>query len=144
MGDSCLATIDPASLELSVIYLPRESARLRRLVITPDDAVWYTDYNQGYLGRYVPGTGEFTEWKTPSERSGPYAMAADAIGRIWFVETWPDPNLLVGFDPLMGTFFSVTPIPSGGGAVRNMVYDPDRNSLWFGTDTNNLARAVLP
>lgn len=144
LGTNGLATIDPASMELKVIYLPREQARLRRLVITPDDAVWYTDYNQGYIGRYEPETGEFTEWKTPSEQSGPYAMAADAMGRIWFVETWPETNLLVGFDPLAGTFFSVTPIPSGAGAVRNMVYDAGRNSLWFGTDTNNLAQAVLP
>lgn len=144
LGSNGLATVDPASLALKVIYLPREQARLRRLVITPDDVVWYSDYNQGYLGRYDPGSGEFTEWKTPSERSGPYAMAADANGRVWFVETWPNPNLLVGFDPLAGTFFSVTPIPSGAGAVRNMVYDPKRNSLWFGTDTNKLAQAVLP
>ncbi len=144
LGTNGLATIDPASLALKVIHLPRDQARLRRLVVTPDDAVWYADYEQGYIGRYEPASGEFTEWKTPSERSGPYAMAADANGRIWFVETWPNPNLLVGFDPLAGTFFSVTPIPSGAGAVRNMVYDPKRNSLWFGTDTGNLAQAVLP
>lgn len=144
LGTNGLATIDPASLALKVIQLPREQARLRRLVVTPDDAVWYADYEQGYIGRYEPASGEFTEWKTPSERSGPYAMAADANGRIWFVETWQNPNLLVGFDPLTETFFSVTPIPSGAGAVRNMVYDPKRNSLWFGTDTGNLAQAVLP
>jgi virginiamycin B lyase len=144
LGTNGLATIDPASLALKVIHLPREQARLRRLVVTPDDAVWYADYEQGYIGRYEPASGAFTEWKTPSERSGPYAMAADANGRIWFVETWQNPNLLVGFDPLTETFFSVTPIPSGAGAVRNMVYDPKRNSLWFGTDTGNLAQAVLP
>jgi virginiamycin B lyase len=144
LGTNGLATIDPKSLELKVIYLPRKDARLRRLAITSDDAVWYTDYAQGYIGRYEPESGEFTEWKTPSERSGPYAMAADADGRIWFVETWPETNLLVGFDPVAGTFFSVTPIPSGAGSVRHMVYDPNRNSLWFGTDTNNLAQAVLP
>ena len=144
LGTNGLATVDPATMELRVIHQPREQARLRRLVITADDAVWYTDYNEGYIGRYDPETGEFTEWKTPSERSGPYAMAADANGRIWFVETWPETNLLVGFDPQAGTFFSVTPIPSGAGAVRHMVYDPNRNSLWFGTDTNNLAQAVLP
>jgi virginiamycin B lyase len=144
LGTNGLSTIDPKTMKPELIYLPRDEARLRRLVITPDDAVWYTDYNQGYIGRYQPESGEFTEWKTPSEKSGPYAIAADAIGRIWFVETWPEINLLVGFDPLAGTFFSVTPIPSGAGAVRNMVFDPKRNSLWFGTDTNNLAQAVLP
>jgi virginiamycin B lyase len=144
LGTNGLATVDPKTLALKVIYLPREDARLRRLAITSDDAVWYTDYAQGFIGRYDPQSGEFTEWKTPSERSGPYAMAVDADDRIWFVETWPETNLLVGFDPLAGTFFSVTPIPSGAGSVRHMVYDPKRNSLWFGTDTNNLAQAVLP
>jgi virginiamycin B lyase len=144
LGTNGLATINPKTLELEVVYLPREEARLRRLAITDDNAIWYTDYSQGYIGRYDPQSGEFTEWKTPSEKSGPYAMAADNLGRVWFVETWPQPNLLVGFDPLFGTFFSVTPIPSGAGSVRHMVYDPARNSLWFGTDTNNLAQAVLP
>jgi len=144
LGTNGLATIDPKSLELTVVNLPRKDARLRRLAITHDDAVWYTDYTQGYIGRYDPERGEFKEWKTPSEESGPYAMATDILGRIWFVETWPQPNLLVGFDPLFDTFFSVTPIPSGGGSVRHMVYDQDRNSLWFGTDTNNLAQAILP
>lgn len=144
LGTNALATVNPRTLELTTIHLPREDARLRRLAITHDDAVWYTDYAQGYIGRYDPASGEFKEWKTPSEQAGPYAMAADNLGRVWFVETWPQPNLLVGFDPLFGTFFSVTPIPSGGGAVRHMVYDPDRNSLWFGTDTNNLAQAILP
>lgn len=144
LGTNGLATIDPRSLALKVVPLPREDARLRRLAITYDDAIWYTDYTQGYIGRYDPESGEFQEWKTPSDHSGPYAMAADNLGRVWFVETWPQPNLLVGFDPLFGTFFSVTPIPSGAGTVRHMVYDPARNSLWFGTDTNNLAQAVLP
>ena len=144
LGTNGLATVNPGTLELQIIRLPREDARLRRLAITRDDLVWYADYTQGYIGSYNPESGEFKEWKTPSEQAGPYAMAADNLGRVWFVETWPKPNLLVGFDPLLGTFFSVTPIPSGAGAVRHMVYDAPRNSLWFGTDTNNLAQAVLP
>jgi virginiamycin B lyase len=144
LGTNGLATVDPKTLALQVVYLPREEARLRRLAITADDLVWYTDYNGGYFGRYDPGTSTFREWKTPSERSGPYAMASDRSGRIWFVETSPNPNLLVGFDPRIEMIFSVTPIPSGGGAVRHMVYDENSNSLWFGTDTNNLAQALLP
>ncbi len=144
LGTNALASIDPQTLKLSVVVTPRDGARLRRLVITRDDKVWYTDYAEGIFGRYDPKAENFREWKTPSEHSGPYAMAADGDGRIWFVETWPNPNLLVGFDPVNETIFSITAIPSGGGAVRNMVFDPNRNSLWFGTDTNNLAQAVLP
>jgi len=144
LGTNGLATIDPQTMELEVVILPRAEARLRRLAITRDDLIWYTDYAGGYIGRYEPHTGVISEWKTPSEQSGPYAMAADADGRIWFVETWPEPNLLVGFDPITEMFFSITPIPSGAGSVRHMVFDPARNSLWFGTDTNNLAQAILP
>ena len=54
LGTNGLATIDPETMELNVIYLPRENARLRRLVITADDMVWYTDYSQGFIGRYNP------------------------------------------------------------------------------------------
>lgn len=144
LGTNALATIDPVKLESRLIYLPRENARLRRLDVTRDNKVWYGDYAQGYIGMYDPETGEFTEWKTPSEKSFPYAMAIDSLERVWFVETGPQPNLLVGFDPVSGIFFSITPIPNGGGSIRNMVYDPNRNSLWFGTDSNFLTQAILP
>ena len=144
LGTNALATVDPITLQPSTIYLPREEARLRRVAITREDIIWYTDYVGGYIGRYDPETGDFTEWKTPSDRSLPYAMATDKLDRIWFVETGPQPNLLVGFDPLFERFFSITPIPSGGGSVRNMVFDPNRDSLWFGTDTNFLTQAILP
>ncbi|MDX1379710.1 MAG: hypothetical protein R3233_01250, partial [Xanthomonadales bacterium] len=89
-------------------------------------------------------TQSFKEYRNPSEKSGPYAMAADSKGRVWYVETHPDPNLLIGFDPATEQVFSKTPVPSGAGAVRHMVYEPATNSLWFGTDTNNLAQARLP
>ena len=48
----------------------------------------------------------------------PLVLSVDHRDRIWFVETHPDPNRLVGFDPDSETFFSVNPIPGGAGAVR--------------------------
>ena len=39
--------------------------------------------------------------------------------------------------------FVVLP-PSGGGAVRHMVYHAPSNSMWFGTDTGTIGRARLP
>ena len=145
LGTNKLATVNPANLALREIELPRENARPRRVAVTDDGTVWYVDYQEGYLGQYHPKNEQFREWRAPGEdRSGPYAMAADARSRLWFVETWQSPNRLVGFDPDSETFFSQTAIPSGGGAVRHMYYDAASNSLWFGTDTNNLARAVLP
>jgi len=143
LGTNKIVRITP-DMKLTEIELPREDARPRRIAIT-GRGIWYVDYARGYLGLYDPGAGEFREWQSElGHRSGPYAMAADDQGRIWFVETHPDPNRFVGFDPESESFFSITEIPSGAGAVRHMVFDPPRNAVWFGTDTNNLGRARLP
>ena len=144
-GTNKLATVDPASMELRTVDLPRAEARPRRLEVTSDGRVWYVDYADGYLGAYDPNTGEFEEWRAPSaERSRPYATELDAQGRIWFVETGVQPNLFVGFDPKTETFFGSTPIPSGGRTVRHMMYHAPTHTIWFGTDTENIGRAVLP
>lgn len=144
LGTNKLATVDPGTFEVTEIDLPRADARPRRLAITGDGRVWYGDYAKGRVGVYDPATRRFQEWPAPSERSGPYAFGSDGKGRIWFVETFPQPNLLQGLDPASGEYLAASPIPSGGGGVRHMVFDPDRNSLWFGTDRNTLARVHLP
>ena len=143
LGTNKLARITP-EMELTEIELPRAEARPRRIAIT-DRGIWYGDYARGYLGVYDPDSGGFEEWSiSPPEQSGPYAMADDGQGRIWVVETHPDPNRFIGFDPASETFFSITAVPSGGGTIRHMVHDPERNVIWFGTDTNNLGMAQLP
>lgn len=143
-GTNKLARVDAETLELTEIELPREEARPRRLAYT-ESGVYYGDYAKGYLGHYDPDTGEFQEWRMPGgDRSGAYAVAADDEGRIWFVETWQDPNRFVGFDPETEAFFAMGDVPSGGGTVRHMVFDPETDSLWFGTDTNYLGQAVVP
>lgn len=145
LGTNKLATVDPDTLELTEIELPRDDARPRRLAMTSDGGIWYVDYSQGYLGRYAPDSGEFTEWLAPSgEGSRPYGMAVDHRDRIWFVETGPATNRFVGFDPGREAFFSITPVPSGAGAVRHMYFHEPGKAIWFGTDTNNIARANMP
>lgn len=142
LGSNKLATVDPETLELTEIELPRDGARPRRLGMTSDGAIWYVDYAQGYLGRYDPASEDFEEWRAPSgEDARPYGMAVDHRDRIWFVETGPSKNRFVGFDPRRGEFFSVTPIPSRAGAVRHMYFHEAEREIWFGTDTNNIARA---
>ena len=144
-GTNKLATVDPATMELREISLPREDARPRRLVVTSDGRVWYGDYSGGYLGRYDPRDGSFEEWPLPSGGGAlPYGMALDDRGRIWLVETGPRPNQLVGFDPATEAFFGVTPIESGAGSVRHMYFHAPTRSIWFGTDANTVGRAVVP
>lgn len=141
-GTYKLASVDPETLELTEYDLPRESARPRRLDITSDDRIWYVDYADGLLGVFDPEAGEFSEWMLPSGAgSRPYGMAVDRQDRIWAFETGIDPNQLVGFEPDTETFFSVTEVPSGGGTVRHVDYDPASGEIWFGADTNTVGYA---
>lgn len=144
-GTNKIGMIDPATMALKEYTLPEARTRDRRIAITSDDRVWYVDYARGYLGRLDPATGQVREWAAPAgAQSLPYAMTVDASDRLWFVETGPQPNRLVGFDPSTERFFSVTPIAkSGGGTVRHMVYHPGTRSIWFGTDANTIGRAVI-
>ena len=116
-------------MEIHEWVLPHADSRPRRIAITPDDAVWYSDYSRGYLGRLDTKSGQVTgEWPTPSgPKSQPYGMTAvgDVIS---FVESNTKPNMLVRFDPTEK--FQSWPIPGGGGVVRNMVHTPDGN-LWL-------------
>jgi len=144
-GTNAIATVDPVSLALRLFELPHQRARPRRIAVTSDDMVWYVDYSRGYLGRLDPNSGAVREWAAPAGAASlPYAMAVDHHDRLWFVETGPRPNRLVGFDPDTEHFFSMTTIPSGGGTVRHMVFHEPTHALWFGTDANTLGRAVVP
>jgi len=143
-GTNRLATVNPSTLEVTEHELPRPETRPRRLATTSDGAVWYVDYADGYLGRYDPSNGEVTEWAAPSGTdSRPYAMTVDDRDRLWFFESGPDPNRLVGFDPATETWINGGSPESGGGTVRHMVHDPAASAIWFGTDTNTIGRAVI-
>ena len=94
-------------------------------------------------GRYDPGTGKFDEWQLPGGADArPYAMVRDDEDRIWLVET-SRPNRFVSFDAKTLQFSEETPVPSGGGVVRHMIYDPNTKSIWFGTDNNTIGQATL-
>lgn len=143
-GTNKLATVDRETMELTEIPLKREDARPRRIAHTSDGMIWYVDYAQGYLGKYNPDTDSFEEWQLPDgSASRPYAMASDDNDNLWMVETGVSPNLFVGFNPETEEFISSTPIESGGGTVRHMVFHEPTNSIWFGTDTNYLGQAKL-
>jgi virginiamycin B lyase len=143
-GTNKLGTIDPATMELREYPLPNERARPRRIAVTSDGMVWYGDYSRGYVGRLDPKSGAVKEWALPGgAASMPYAMTSDAQDRLWLVETGVQPNRLVGFDPKTERFFGVSEIPSGGGSVRYMVFDPKTSVIWFGTDNNTIGKAEV-
>jgi virginiamycin B lyase len=143
-GSNKLVHIDPETLEHDEIDLPRLQARPRRLEITADGNIWYVDYAKGMLGKYQPSIAKFTEWQMPQgEGARPYGMASDSGGRLWMVASGVQPNVFVGFDPATAQFMGATEIDSGGGAVRHMHYQEASGTVWFGTDSNYIGRAIV-
>ncbi|MGF1606712.1 MAG: lyase [Rhodothalassiaceae bacterium] len=144
-GTYKLAELDPETLELTEHALPRDAAQPRRLAITSDGRIWYVDYDQGKLGVFDPQTKSFQEWDSPSGKDAlPYGMTADDQDRLWYVETGPQPNRFVGFDPQTEQFLPAADIPSGGGTIRHMHLHSPTDTIWFGTDTNTVGRAAMP
>jgi virginiamycin B lyase len=142
-GSNFIGTIDPKTMALREYPLPT-GARSRRIALS-GGGIWYVDYARGFLGRLDPASGRVEEWQTPAGKSSlPYAMASDERGRLWLVETGPQPNRLVGFDPATRTFFAGADVPSGGSTVRHMIFHPSSREIWFGTDTNTIGRAKVP
>jgi virginiamycin B lyase len=129
-------------MEIREYVLPDAAARPRRIAISSDDLIWYTDYASGHLGRLDPATGKSTEWLSPGGgKSRPYGITiVDNI--VWYSESGTRPNTVVRFDP--GTEkFQTWAIPSGGGVVRNMVHTPD-GDLWLAcSGVNGIAEVVI-
>ena len=122
-GTNKLASINPETMAITEYPLPA-GAHPRRLAITKDDVIYYTDYARGFLGRFDSRTGKLEEWASPGgPPSRPYGIAIAPDGMVWYSESGVNPNTLVRFDPATRSF-ALEAIPSGGGVVRNMVATP--------------------
>lgn len=144
-GTNKIGRINPRTYELTTYDLPHERARGRRIAITPDDVVWYTDYTRGMLGRLDPTNGRVTEMPLPGGAASlPYGMARDAQGRVWVTESGPKGAILQGYDPATGRFFGRTLIgKEDNNTIRHMYFDPKTGLLWFGTDAGTIGRAEV-
>ena len=123
--------------------LPDPGARPRRIAITSDDRVWYTDYARGYLGRLDPASGKVSEWQSPSgPKSAPYGISA-IHDVIWYSESEAKPNTVVRFDPKTEKFQSWA-IPGGGNIVRNTSVTPDSNFVLANSLVNTVTLVTIP
>jgi virginiamycin B lyase len=137
-GTNKLASINPDTMDIKEYTLARNS-RPRRLAITADDSIYFTDYSRGKLGRFKPIDGKIKEWNSPGGKSSaPYGIAITPDGIVWYSESGVTPNTIVRFDPKAESFSSWA-IPSGGGVVRNMVATPQGNLYLACSGQNRLA-----
>lgn len=142
-GGNLIGTLDPQTLALKTYPVGNDSTRNRRIGITSDDKLYYTDYTRGFLGSLDPVTGKSEEWALPGgARSLPYGMTVDDKDRVWVAEANSSrPNRLVGFDPKTKSFFSVTDLPGERNTVRYMIFDKKTKLIWFGADAGFISKA---
>jgi virginiamycin B lyase len=139
-GADKLASIDPGTMKITEYTLPR-GARPRRLALAADGTIYYSDYARGFIGHLDPVTRKVEEWPSPGGAdSRPYGIAVTPDGIVWYSESGVEPNTLVRFDPAAKTF-TRTPIPSGGGVVRNMVATGDGRLYLACSGVNKVAVA---
>ncbi|PYN12685.1 MAG: cytochrome C, partial [Candidatus Rokuibacteriota bacterium] len=142
-GTNKVGSVDPKTLEIREYPLPDPASRPRRIAITGDDIVWYSDFSRGYLGRLDPTTGKVTEWQSPSgPKSEPYGISA-INDVIWYSESGSTPNTVVRFDPKAAKFQSWA-IPGGGNIVRNTSVTRDGDFVLANSLANEVTLVQIP
>ncbi|MEX0909320.1 MAG: hypothetical protein WDZ58_06090 [Gemmatimonadaceae bacterium] len=143
-GGGHIGRLNMRSGEVRMATVPTERARPYGIVIDARGRPWFNQMGSNKIGVVDPATLAVREYILPNERSRTRRIVVDDRDRLWFVETGIRPNQFVGFDTRSRRFLGTTPIKSGGGAVRHMVYHAPTRSIWFGTDAGTIGRAVVP
>lgn len=143
-GSNKILSVAGADMKTKEYVLPDPGARPRRLVIGPDDRIWYSDFARGFLGVLDPATGAVKEWQSPSgPKSEPYGIVFTK-GAICYSESGAKPNTIVRFDPTSEKFQSwAIPGNGGGDIVRNMSVTPDGNPVTANSLTNEIGLVVV-
>jgi len=145
-GTNKIATVDPETFALTEYPLPRAEARppgaWRSRPTAPSGTATYAG---GMLGRFDPQTKKVEEWPLPGGAGGAAlrghrGRSGPDLGRGNGVAAEP----VRGFDTRTHRFLPGADVPSGGGTIRNMVFDPHARAIWFGSDANTIGRAQLP
>jgi virginiamycin B lyase len=135
-----LGRVDPKTSVITEFAPPNSDIHPRRLVAVRG-AIYFTDFGGGRLGRLTLADKKFQLWGSPSgDDSGPYGIAVDSTGKIWYEESAGKANKLVRVDPTT-LKFTVYPMPAKNSSVRNITRDA-RGRLWMPLSLPNKIMAV--
>jgi virginiamycin B lyase len=112
---------DGETFTLEEIDPPTPRQGTRRVWSDADGTLWTAQWNVGQVGRYVPETGEWTEWRLPGDTPQAYAVYVDERDDVWLTDFGA--NAIVRFDPDTETF-AVVPLPHEGARVRQLLGRP--------------------
>jgi virginiamycin B lyase len=136
-----IGTVDPVTFELKTYPVGNDSTTNRRIAITSDDKIYYTDYRRGRLGFLDPATGRTEDYPLPGGSATlPYGIIIDDQDRVWVNESGLQPNKLAGFDPKTKKFFHHSVIPGERNTVRHMFFDKKTKQIWWAMDSGQLLK----
>ena len=136
-----VGSVDPVTMEIKEHTLPAADARPRRIALTPDDVVWYTDFARGYLdGRSGDRGGE-----------GMAVARRRTIAAVWHRGDWRRdlvqrirrPSEHARALRSRTEKFQTWIIPAGGGVVRNMMVTRDGNLALAESGVNRVALVTI-
>lgn len=85
-GTNHLLRIEPATLATRAWPLPGgEGAAPTAITIDRHGVIWIAEYESNAIVRFDPTTGGARSFVIGTSRARPHAIAADALGRIWYV-----------------------------------------------------------
>jgi streptogramin lyase len=87
------------------------------------------------LGMLDPSTGTFQQWVVPSAGSGPWGVAVDHQGYIWFTEHYA--NKIGRFDPNSQSFMEIS-TPALNSQPYGITVDAS-NNIWFTENNDSVA-----
>ena len=124
--------VNPDSGESDIVEFPDIIPVIDRnyaitLDVDNDNGVWATIANKNVLVRYDQDTKEFDVHKLPTKDSGPFAVAIDESGKVWFTQQTTGQ---VGFlEPESGEIKEFAPEPPLA-TPETITFDTDGN-LWI-------------
>ncbi len=119
LAGSHLAKIDRATGEARMIEHPESGQGARRVWADSKGDLWVSEWNTGYLARYVPATKAWSRWKLPGEEPRAYAVYVDERDMVW-VSDW-GANATLAFDPKTEKFVTTIPGSMAGANVRQIL-----------------------
>jgi virginiamycin B lyase len=131
-----IVRFDPKTGQITELALDKGS-QPRRTSVAPDGMLWVTLYGTGKLAKIDPGANRVVkEYDLPGgPNAGPYAVNADADGRIWVSEIQTDNIILL--DPRTGVMRTFK-LPTRDSGVRKAAIDAEGRYWYLGSHSGKL------
>ncbi len=134
MSSNKIGFLDKDTEKIKIIDLPNFEPFVQKSFATSiladaDDNIWITLLEKNRILKYHPNTDKFEEFVIPTDNSGPFALAMNASGDIWFSESRAGKIGFIDSETFEIKEFQRTDMPLK--SPESLIFDKVGN-LWIG------------